>query len=375
MRAAMEGGGAGRLETASRVRKDPWVRRRVLIQGPTGRPRLDPQRLGAGLDTLAQDGPREDLNPLRVVDEPSFLVAAVLPQVRNRLTNGERSLLGIALKLAGEGGATLACLPTEMAELSDAGADRVLAISTLVTYWPDAAAAVLQDKILDGTVRHVVLPDDTDGRHIALRLAAALDLPCALGVLESPASVVRRRAYGESIDLSMPIPPVMTVSEGVGRPVSGQRFEARKIDVNLGSIGVPPIKDLGFISQVADQIELEEAPFILSGGAGISDWKSFERVAEKLNATRAGTRVVCDAGHLPRERQVGASGRLVSADCYVALGLSGAVQHLQGIENCANVIAVNSDAHAPIVKRADLTFVTDVDAVLSALLSQLESRS
>ncbi|MDJ0933000.1 FAD-binding protein [Breoghania sp.] len=84
-----------------------------------------------------------------------------------------------------------------------------------------------------------------------------------------------------------------------------------------------------------------------------------------------GSWVVCDQGHLPGERQVGAFGILVTAGCYFALGISGAPQHLQGITRVGSVIAVNTDLHAEMIKRADLAIVADAQAVMPALLRLL----
>jgi electron transfer flavoprotein alpha subunit len=131
------------------------------------------------------------------------------------------------------------------------------------------------------------------------------------------------------------------------------------------------IEDLGTLPARADSLPLEEAPVVLSGGAGVKDWSMFDAAAKALQATRAGTRVACDLGHLPRDRQVGASGRITRAEVYLAFGLSGAAQHLQGIEGCRKVIAVNQDPYAPIFKRADLGATADADAVLAALLRRL----
>ena len=123
-----------------------------------------------------------------------------------------------------------------------------------------------------------------------------------------------------------------------------------------------------------DTIALEEADFLLSGGNGVTDWQAFADLAAALGATRAGSRVVCDQGHLPRERQVGASGTLVTAGCYFALGISGAPQHLQGITRVGHVVAVNTDLHAEMIKRADLAIVADAQAVMPALIRLIAER-
>ncbi len=87
-----------------------------------------------------------------------------------------------------------------------------------------------------------------------------------------------------------------------------------------------------------------------------------------LGATRAGSRVVCDEGHLPRDRQVGASGSVVTARCYLAFGISGAPQHLQGITGVSHVVAINTDLHAEMIKRADLAIIADAQEVMPALI-------
>lgn len=81
--------------------------------------------------------------------------------------------------------------------------------------------------------------------------------------------------------------------------------------------------------------------------------------------------MACDAGHLPRAMQVGASGTLLNANCYIALGISGAPQHLQGIGSVEHVVAVNTDLHAAIIARAELAIIADAHAVMRALLARL----
>ena len=91
------------------------------------------------------------------------------------------------------------------------------------------------------------------------------------------------------------------------------------------------------------------------------------RSPPRSGAAEGGSRVVCDAGLLPRGRQVGASGSLVEPRCYLAFGIAGAPQHLQGIARCERVLAVNTDLHADMVKRADLAIIADAQEVMPAL--------
>jgi len=127
------------------------------------------------------------------------------------------------------------------------------------------------------------------------------------------------------------------------------------------------IGDGGLAATDPNALPLAEADFILSAGNGVSDWTAFHDLAAALGAAEGGSRVVCDAGLLPRSRQVGASGSLVEPRCYLAVGIAGATQHLQGITRCERVIAVNTDLHADMVKRADLAIIADAQAVMPAL--------
>jgi electron transfer flavoprotein alpha subunit len=112
---------------------------------------------------------------------------------------------------------------------------------------------------------------------------------------------------------------------------------------------------------------LEEAELVFSAGDGVSDLQRFVQVAKSLGAAVGATKVLCDKGLLPRRHQVGSSGTTVAPRVYVAFGISGSRQHLQGIAPSTKVVAVNIDANAPIMRRAELGIVADADLVLSRL--------
>jgi electron transfer flavoprotein alpha subunit len=160
-------------------------------------------------------------------------------------------------------------------------------------------------------------------------------------------------------------------------PLEDVRHEARVIPSPAPGSSTPVqpgIRSARPLPVDPDQLTLAEADFIVSAGNGITDWAGFAELAKALGATRGGSRVVCDAGHLPRDRQIGASGTLVTARCYFALGIAGAPQHLQGITEVKHVIAVNTDLHAEMIKRADLAIVADAQAVMPALIRYARAR-
>ena len=157
-------------------------------------------------------------------------------------------------------------------------------------------------------------------------------------------------------------------------PVSETRHEA--LVVQLSTAVVPclaRIEDLGAVEVDAAAVPMAEAEFILSGGNGVKDWALFHRAAAALGATEGASRVAVDDGFMGRDRQVGASGTWVTARVYVAIGISGAIQHLQGIGACDKVVAINQDAGCDMIKRADLSVIGDGAAVLEALIVAVDN--
>jgi electron transfer flavoprotein alpha subunit len=139
----------------------------------------------------------------------------------------------------------------------------------------------------------------------------------------------------------------------------------------VASRPVSGVVDLGRTAGKAQQVALEEADFILAAGNGVKDVKLFHELAEALGAAVGASRVAVDDGRFPRSQQIGATGRTVQARGYLAMGISGAVQHLQGIRECRHVMAVNTDTSAPIAQRSELTVAEDVQALMRALLTLL----
>ncbi|MPW23504.1 electron transfer flavoprotein subunit alpha/FixB family protein, partial [Paraburkholderia sp. CNPSo 3157] len=130
--------------------------------------------------------------------------------------------------------------------------------------------------------------------------------------------------------------------------------------------------DLGIEEIDAAQVALEEADFIVSAGNGVNDVAAFEKLASTFGAAIGASRVAVDNGMFTRDKQIGATGKTVEASVYIAFGISGAVQHLQGIKDCRHVIAVNLDGSAPIVKRANLTIIGDTQATIASLIEQVQ---
>ncbi|MEM8988575.1 MAG: electron transfer flavoprotein subunit alpha/FixB family protein [Pseudomonadota bacterium] len=379
----------GVLETGTtgptgRPRRTPATRRAAMFMAPSGRLRFDPLSGGAlSAAPLQGAASAQPVLPLRVIETPDFLVCAVVEARGGTLSEADRAALAAARYLADReaetAGAVVAIGIGSATGLDVAGADRAIALSAGAAdaFFGEDLACRLDTVAESLRPRYVIFPETQTMRDVAARFALATGESPAFSVHGFEGDVCIRAGFGGAQDLRQETPRVLTVLEGAAAAVAGERFEARALDVDsdFGAAADARIEDLGLAAVAADDIALEEAPFILSAGAGVKDWDAFADVADRLNATRAGTRVVCDWGLMPRDRQVGASGRIATADCYVALGISGAVQHLQGIEKCARVVAVNLDAAAPIMKRADFAIVGDVNAVMTALQDRLGAES
>ena len=385
------------LTTATQPRRR--ITRGTPTPSATGRRRRDPraERAGASVQVgprrrfdwsgaaLAQTQIRESVAAgpaIRIIEDPAFLVLVVPDQPRGELTSHDRQLIAAGRILADAGGGAVVVLTPDQdthTDLATAGADRLIKTSSdlFADYCPEQRAASVLDAIETLKPRHVLFAESADGGDLARRVAASTGERLFPGVQNLTAANAGRRARGGSSELSHAPARLMTIALDAVPPLEDVRHEARVIPSPAPGSSTPVqpgIRSARPLPVDPDQLTLAEADFIVSAGNGITDWADFAELAEALGATRGGSRVVCDAGHLPRDRQIGASGTLVTARCYFALGIAGAPQHLQGITEVKHVIAVNTDLHAEMIKRADLAIVADAQAVMPALIRYARAR-
>lgn len=352
-----------------RLRRDPRSER-VVVNSGTGKVRVSIRSTPAPLPIAPiSEFRRASLNP-----EWSVLV---VPDIQSGSLSGhDLDVFGAARFIADPHGAHVIALNSSRSEIdwSRAGADRVIDVSAMAAdrYAPEMLAQAIATLIQRGGIRHVILPDtNTGGGDVGRRVAAALNEDVASAVVVIEEKTLMRSGDGGARYFRGPIPRIVLLAPEGADPVK-QRYEAS----GLPMPEIPKefrIVDRGLIAAAVESQPLAECDFILAGGLGISDWKAFRHLAFRLGAAIAGTRPVCDAGLLSRDRQVGASGVLVDPRCYVAFGISGAPQHLQGIAKCRHVVAVNTDPHADMLRRADLAIVADAGSVATAMLALLDS--
>jgi electron transfer flavoprotein alpha subunit len=218
---------------------------------------------------------------------------------------------------------------------------------------------------------HIFLPDNATGDgDLGRRYAAAANASVATHVVEIDAAHVAAYVQANTAFAARKLPEVVLLAPSAVDPKlpfvgAGERVMWRFDGEPASQQGV--VRDLGIEEIDAAQLALEEADFIVSAGNGVSDVPAFERLAATLGAAIGASRVAVDDGKFTRDKQIGATGKTVEASVYIAFGISGAVQHLQGIKDCRHVIAVNLDASAPIAKRANLTLIADAQETIAAL--------
>lgn len=265
--------------------------------------------------------------------------------------------------------------------------DELLGLTNLITaieaatfapgFWAEQLAPALPAD------DHLLLPSSPDGRDLAPRLAATLGRPLVTGVtkLTADRAVVTRRGglTMETIALVEPIVATLQV-DGFEPLADAQVLEA---GIDLRRRVMPPIDDeryprearlLEVIEADPATMDLAEASRIVAGGAGLATAENFAElyeIAERLGASTGATRVVTDWGWAPIERQIGTTGVLVNPELYLAVGISGAIQHTAGLGSPEHVIVVNTDPSCPMMDLADLGIVCDGPAFLQALSGRL----
>ena len=374
LHATMQKAESSWLSAAGVLRKNPHA---VGFIGPNGIKRIDRsgvQQGGAGKRSSASEVVQL---PLHVVEQPAFHIVVVPDMVGGRLSSHDKDLLGLAHKLAGNGGAVVAVIFGEHKEsaFDCNGVDRLLQLTgeAFEGYAPEARILALSAVESQLAPRHWLLPDSrTGGGELGRRLAAKLGERPATRVWQVADGIASGRAGAGREDLIRQAPRLILAAAECAEPVSETRHEVRPIELSEQIVRhLPRIQDLGAVAVDPALIPMAEAEFILSGGNGVKDWELFHQAAKTLGATEGASRVAVDDGFMPRNRQVGATGTWVSARVYLAVGISGAIQHLQGIGACDKVIAINLDPACDMIKRADLSVIGDSAAILQALIERV----
>ena len=283
--------------------------------------------------------------------------------------------------MAGDGAAAAAALGAY-------GATKVYVTGDLAGKLPGVAIASAMKAVIDGGEAPdlVLFPQNYEGRDVVARLSVKLDRT----VLTNNVDV---EINGDSVSVTTPIfggnTLVTTTFTGTGphlavfRPKS---FAAEASGGGAASVVAAPVPDLGTTggaTMTASHVEestgpkLDEADIVVSGGRGLGEAGNYslvESLAKQLKGAAGASRAIVDAGWVPYSMQVGQTGKVVKPNVYLAVGISGATQHMVGMKGSKHIIAINKDKEAPIFGIADLGIVGDALKVLPKLIEALQGR-
>jgi len=271
-------------------------------------------------------------------------------------------------------------------ELAAAAVAEVVVVehAALDPYTPDAYAAAGSALIESAKPTFVLLPHTYQTRDFAPLLAARLRKPLVTDVTGiegtgAGATFVRPMFQGKLAAHVKPqggTPALVTIQIGAYRADAARKGSAAvtKADVQIDAAAIrqkpePPFRE------AKQAVDLGQAERIVAVGRGIKSQENIplaEKLAKAMGAEVAASRPICDNGWLPMERQIGSSGQTVAPKLYVALGISGAIQHLVGMKGSRTIVAINKDAEAPIFEVADYGIVGDLFEIAPAIVAELE---
>jgi electron transfer flavoprotein alpha subunit len=305
---------------------------------------------------------------------------------RGELREVSLELVSAALGVAGEMGSDVAVAVIGADASSHAGAVAAEGVSEVLTvaapgegFEAEVWARALET-LIDSEQPSLVLCGHTiDSMGFAPAVAAQRGLGFATDVVDVRRTDgelrAHRGAYGDKLVAELSFPgkscTLLTVRAGIfpaAAPGGAGPASVRAVEVALD--GVARTEHVGFQEVAGGDVDITKAEFLLSIGRGVEDKDNiprFEQLAEKLGATLSSSRPLVDAGWMPSARQVGQSGKTVKPRVYLALGISGAVQHLAGMRNADTIIAVNTDPEAPIFNVAHYGAVADLFEVADEL--------
>ena len=229
---------------------------------------------------------------------------------------------------------------------------------------------------LAGDYEHIVAPATTDAKNVMPRVAALLDVM----VISDASGVVDGNTFERPIYAGNAIQTVKSSDAKKVITFRTSTFDAAETGGSASIETISAVADPALSSWVEDKVaasdrpELTSAGVVVSGGRGVGsldDFKMIEQLADKLGAAVGASRAAVDSGYAPNDWQVGQTGKVVAPELYVAVGISGAIQHLAGMKDSKIIVAINKDEEAPIFQVADYGLVADLFTAVPELMEKL----
>lgn len=314
------------------------------------------------------------------------MILVIAEHTGGKLSRISREMVTAARDLGREGPVTLVVLGFGVASVAQQAAllaDQVLVADTpeLAQFDPEVWSGAVTQIAREGEAHTVLIGGSRSGRAYSPRVAIKLDAPLiedAISLSDSQGAL-RATHYTalarvtETVEAAGPV-VVVTVKAGSFAVAQPGSVPAEQYDVDLAPVP-RRVTVTGRTEDRSDRVALAEADVIVAGGRGVGSPEGFTRtveaLADQLGAAVGATRAVVDAGWRPYAEQVGQTGKTVQPKAYIAIGISGAVQHLSGMNKSKCIVAINKDADAPIFKIADYGVVGDVAEIVPAMITAL----
>jgi electron transfer flavoprotein alpha subunit len=266
--------------------------------------------------------------------------------------------------------------------LNREGVDRIHTVAEGEEFNHDVYAQALTQLCDEVDAGYVLTPNSVNGLDYAPAVSNALGLPIVTDVIELDAGgdglVATREMYGSKVETTTELDAdraVVTIRGAEWPPAEGSGdAEVSAFDADIDESAVRSTVT-GFEEAGGGDVDISEADVLVSVGRGIEEKENIDLVrdlADALDATLSASRPIVDNDWLPKNRQVGQSGKVVTPDVYIAIGISGAVQHVAGMKGSDTIVAINTDPNAPIFDLADYGIVDDLFDVVPALIEEFE---
>ena len=318
-------------------------------------------------------------------------ILVIVEQRQGKLNPVSNETLVGAQQLAAETGWTLeAAVIGENAasiaqEIATKKVAKVYAIegAKLTPYTPDGFASALKSFIEQKKPRLVLMPHTYQVRDFAPKLATALHstlISDAIGYRKDGDRVLFTRQmfqgkFAADVSFTGPGPHFATFQAGAFRGDKLETGAAAPVETVSADVADVRNKPEEVFKEAKQAVDLTQAEIIVSVGRGIKEQKNIElakQLADALGGELAASRPICDAGWLPMDRQIGSSGQTVAPKLYLALGISGAIQHLVGMKGSRSIIAINKDSEAPIFEIADVAVIGNLFDIVPPLIEEVK---